>query len=156
MTFNSVKNVLLIVLLTAQATASWASLGDGEGAIVGDRMRMRALHSVTRGPQYSVHELKAADGSRVREYVTPNGIVFAVSWKTLYKPDFADILGSRYPAFADSLMQAARRGGIQRQFRHQGADLIVLSTGHLNVYAGYAYSQSLLPSGLDPRSLGLG
>ena len=156
MTFSSLKSGLLLALLTAPLTASWASLGDGEGAIAGDRMRMRALHSVARTSQYSVHELKATDGSRVRQFVGPTGIIFAVSWNTLYKPDFADMLGTSYGTYAGAAAEAAKRGGIQRQFHHQSADLVVLSTGHMNVYSGYAFRPSLVPPGVDPQTLGLG
>jgi hypothetical protein len=130
-------------------------LGESEGSIAGDRMRMRASHSVVRESQYAVHDLKMESSSRVRQYVSSNGRIFAVSWHTLYKPDLSEILGSSFSSYASSAHEAAKRGGIQRQFRHVEADLVVQSAGHLNVYQGFAYRPSLMPRDISPQSLGL-
>jgi hypothetical protein len=45
---------------------------------------------------------------------------------------------------------------VQRQFQHQGSDLVMQSTGRMNIYSGFAYRPSLLPQGLNPQSIGLG
>jgi hypothetical protein len=119
-------------------------------------MRMRAFHSVARAPQYTVHELKSEDGSRVRQYVAGNGQIFAVSWHTLYKPDMSSMLGNSFPTYSSAARIAARNGGIQRQFLHQGGDLVMQNSGRLNVYSGFAYRPSLLPRGLNLQTIGLG
>ena len=154
MTFSSPRRWLVLALLAAPV--AWAGLGEAEGSIEGERAHMHAEHAVNRAAQYVVHELKTADGSRVRQYVSGNGRVFAVSWTTLYKPDLSSLLGSSFPAYSDAAQTAAQRGGIQRQFRHEGTDLVVQSSGHLNVYRGYAYRPSLLPRGLSVQALGQG
>jgi hypothetical protein len=155
MTSSSRLQALSLVLWLVPA-AGWASLGDTQSSIDTDRVRMRAHHAVARVQNYAVHDLKMTDGSRVRQYVAGNGRVFAVSWNTLAKPALSNLLGSAFPDYASAAQVAARRGGIQRQFRHEGADLVVQTSGHLHVYAGYAYRRSLLPAGLSVQSLGLG
>ena len=110
--------------------------------------------SVQPLPQYTVHELQTAQGSRLQELVAPNGRVFAVRWNTLVKPDLSALLGQSFGAYAQAAQQAARRGGIQRQFHHDGGDLVVQSSGHLNVFTGYAYLRSQWPPGVTPRTLG--
>lgn len=117
---------------------------------------MNARHSVARAQQYTVHELQSANGSLVQQFVTGNGQVFAVRWNTLYKPDLSSLMGTSFADYKTVANQAAQRGGIQRQFRHEGNDLVVQSSGHLQVFSGYAYKRSLLPQGLNPKSLGLG
>jgi predicted heme/steroid binding protein len=117
---------------------------------------MSARHSVSRAPEYTVHELKMADGSRVQQYVAGNGRVFAVRWNTLYKPDLSAMLGTSFPDYSSAAQLAARRGGIQRQFRHEGDDLVVQSSAHLHVFSGYAYRRAMLPRGVSPQSIGLG
>lgn len=114
----------------------------------------KAQRAFAAKPHYTEHSTQAPDGSRVQELVASNGVVFAVRWNTLYKPNLALLLGTSFPAYADSARQAALRGGIQRQFRHDAADLVVQSTGHLHTFAGYAYVRSLLPTGVSPQSLG--
>jgi hypothetical protein len=134
---------------------AFASLGELESSIGADRMRMRAQRSVLTTQQYAVNELQSADGSRVKQYVSPSGFVFAISWHTLYKPNLSSLLGSSSQTYANAEQQAARHGGIQRRFRHESVDLVVQSTSHLNVFSGFAYRQSMLPRGLNLQSLGL-
>jgi len=113
-----------------------------------------AQRSVAVMPRYTVHATQQPDGSRVQELVAGNGVVFAVRWNTLYKPDLSALLGNSFPAYADAARRAAQRGGIQRQFRLDATDLVVHSTGHLHTFAGYAYVRSLLPFGVTPQTLG--
>lgn len=145
-----------LALMVTPAVSAWAGLGENTSSIDTDRVRMSARHSVARAPQYAVHELTMADGSRVQQYVAGNGRVFAVRWDTLYKPDLSAMLGSSFPDYNNAAHEAAKRGGIQRHFRHEGADLVVQSSGHLHVFSGYAYKRSLLPQGLSLQSIGLG
>jgi hypothetical protein len=153
MTFSSPRRWLGLVVLAAPL--AWAGLGEAQGSIEGERAQLHAQRSVARAAQFTVHELKMADGSRVIQYVAGHGRVFAVRWNTLYKPDLAALLGSSFSSYNASAREAARHGGIQRQFRHEGDDLVVQSGGHLHVFAGYAYRPSLLPQGLSLQAIGL-
>jgi hypothetical protein len=96
------------------------------------------------------------DGSRVRQYVTGNGRIFAVTWSTLYKPDLSKLLGSSFPEYRHAANESARHGGIQRNFRLNGDDLVLQSSGHLNVYHGYAYRRSMMPKGMDLQMFTIG
>jgi predicted heme/steroid binding protein len=156
MTSSSFKLLWVLAFLVTPVASAWGGLGESEGSISGDRMRMRAFHSVVRAPQYSVHELKMTNGSRIRQYVAANGRIFAVSWHTLFKPDLSSMLGSSFPSYSAAVSEAAHLGGIRRQFRHQGSDLVVQSSGHLNVYNGYAIRPSLVPQGLNLQTVDLG
>jgi Protein of unknown function (DUF2844) len=154
MTFSSLRHGLL--LLGLAAPLAWAGLGEAQSSVQGDGVRMHAKHAVENKAQYAVHELKMGDGSRVRQYVSRSGRVFAVSWHTLYKPDLSGLLGESFALYQGLANQAVRRGGVQRQFQHAGNDLVLQAAGHMNVYSGYAYRPTLLPPGVDPRSIGLG
>jgi len=144
-----------LLLLAAAVPQARAALGEDQGTVEGDGQRLQARRSTLRAAQYSVHELSSPDGSRVRQFVGPHGRVFAVSWNTLHKPDLSGLLGTSFADYRNAARHAADRGGIQRQFRHTGTDLVVQNSGHLQVYAGYAYRPSLLPAGLTPQALGL-
>lgn len=156
MTFNSHPWLWALALMATPVASAWAGLGEGQSSIDTDRVRMSARHSVARVQQYAVHELKTADGSRVQQFVAGDGRVFAVRWTTLYKPDLSTLLGTSFTDYQGAAHQAAQRGGIQRQFHHEGNDLVVQSSGHLQVFSGYAYRRSMLPQGLNPKLIGLG
>lgn len=147
--------IIVALVLSAPPALSFAGLGQDQSSVNLDRRRMDARHQVKPGAQYSLHELQTTDGSRVRQYVAANGMVFAVSWHTLYKPDLSTLLGPSYPAYAVSAQAAARRPGMQRQFRHEDLDLVLHSSAHLNVFSGFAFRRAMLPRGLDPHSIGL-
>jgi hypothetical protein len=153
MTFSKPAWLLVLLVLVAQMPAQ-AGLGQAQSSIETERVRMRARHAVTRAPQYTLHDLQMADGSHLQQYVAANGQVFAVRWNTLHKPDLSGLLGNAFASYTGAVQQAALRGGIQRQFRHQGLDLVVQSGGHLQVFSGYAYRPSLLPPGFEPPMLG--
>lgn len=137
------------------ALPTFAGLGESENSIHGDQIRMHAHRSDISAAQYSVSVLRGTDGSVVKQYVSANGTVFAVSWHTQYKPDLSSLLGSSFSTYSVAAAQAARRPGIQRHFRHESLDLVVQATAHLNVFSGFAYRQSMLPSGINLQSLAL-
>lgn len=153
MTFSKGGWLLALALATQPV---WAGLGQPQSSIETERARIGARHAVARAPQYTLHALTMADGSRVQQYVAGNGQVFAVTWNTLHKPDLSELLGNAFASYAGAAQLAARRGGIQRQFRHESLDLVLQSGGHLHVFSGYAYRPSLLPRGLSAQALGLG
>jgi hypothetical protein len=153
MTSNRSSCLLLSLLLAAPI--AWAGLGESETSIDAEQARTHSRRAIARKTQYTVHALTMADGSRVQQFVAADGRVFAVRWNTLYKPDLSALLGTSFPVYAGAAQQAAKRGGIQRQFHHDGSDLVLQSVGHLHVFTGYAYRRSLLPRGLSVQSLGL-
>ena len=148
-------HMIVALVLSALPALSFAGLGQDLESIKIERMRMAAQHRVTSAAQYSLHELQGADGSRVRQYVSASGMVFAVSWRTLYKPDLSALLGPSYPVYALSAQVAAQRAGVQRHFRHADVDLVLQSSAHLHVFSGFALRRSMLPRGLDPQQMGL-
>ncbi len=101
-------------------------------------------------------ERPSGDGGSIREYVSPQGLVFAVTWHTRFKPRFDTLLGRYHPRYAAAASAArARPGrpGIQRQATLQADDVTVQSSGFLNAFAGRAWVPSLVPTGFDMSSL---
>jgi Protein of unknown function (DUF2844) len=136
--------VLLVLLLGA--VPGWAVLGEYQNSVESDQKVMRGeVQSVTR-QGYSLHEIKGADGAVVREYVSPDGVVFGLSWQARTMPNLAQLLGSYFPDF----QQAS-----SRRIRHRGplvvrTDRVVIeSGGHMRAFTGRAYVPSLVPKNLS-------
>jgi hypothetical protein len=124
-----------------------AVLGEGLASVAADSQRMGGQRrlAVTGGQQ--VHSIALADGSTIRQFVAPSGVVYAVAWNTRYKPRLDQLLGAYFPAY----VQAGRRAlQLQPGIRHhavlQQGDLVVESSAHLNAHVGRAYLRSLLPA----------
>lgn len=147
--------MIVALVLLVGPVPSFAGLGQDLDSIQVERKRMAAQHRVQAGAQYSLHELLGADGSRVRQYVSSNGMVFAVSWRTQYKPDLSVLLGASYPGYAAAARIAAQRTGVQRHFQHDDLDLVLQSSAHLHLFSGFAFRRSMLPRGVSPQQMGL-
>jgi hypothetical protein len=155
MTSSNWKHVLSALTLFVPLQTAWASLGEPVASVEADRMRMRASRARVVQANYSVHELTTPDGSHIRQFVGNTGEVFAVIWNTQYKPDLSQLLGSSFASYSEAAQLQARRGGIQRYFRHTSGDLIVQSRAHLHVFNGFAMRRSLMPAGFVPRNYGM-
>ena len=143
-----------LILFFMPACPAFAALGEHESTICAESVRMHAQRAVSAKPAYSITDLRTGDGSKVRQYISENGMVFAVSWNTLYKPDLSTLLGVTYSAYVAAAHNAAKRQGIQRNFRHESLDVVVQSTSHLNIFSGFAFRLSMLPKGFNLNTIG--
>jgi Protein of unknown function (DUF2844) len=137
--------ILLTVLgvLLLASTPSWAVLGEYANSVNTDQQHMRAQLREAVAQGYSIRQLSSADGRVVREYVSPAGKVFGVSWQGPTMPDLRQLLGSYF----GQLQQAAqsrrqRRGPLVVQTK----DFVLVSGGHMRSFRGHAYVPSLLPA----------
>jgi hypothetical protein len=137
------------------APAAQAVLGGDASTIGDDELRLKGLRrqSAVLRPQILTREIAMADGSSIREFVAPNGIVFAVAWSTRFKPNLESLLGTHAAGYAAAASEALRAPGIRRSVVLQRGDLVVHSTTHLNVFVGKAYLRSLVPQGVGVDEL---
>ena len=83
------------VLLAGEAMApAQASLGDTVASVQADRVSMKGQVRARSEAGYSVQEITAAGGTVVREFVSPGGVVFAVSWNGPAMPNLQQTLGA--------------------------------------------------------------
>jgi hypothetical protein len=135
------------MLALASAVPAWAALGDDLASIRADQRRLAASRSQGMVAGVQVHTLTTTDGSTVRQYLSPGGRVFAVTWNTRFKPRLNSLLGTHFPAYAEAgrAAQRQRPGARHAAVLGQG-DLVVESMAHLNAHVGRAYLKSLLPA----------
>jgi hypothetical protein len=146
---------LTVIVASAFVFASnsaQAALGATQSASEASIKRIGTRSYVIERHGHTVLEIVMPDGSLVQEFVSRDGVVFAVRWHTQLKPNFAKLLGTSHPAYVSAL-RSSLRPGIQRHFRHEGADLVIKSNSHLNVFSGLAYRRSLLPPGITPAQI---
>src|SRR5689334_16954720 len=88
--------LVAIVFLAAGSTMLWAALGEGANSIVADQQEMGGEIKTIPNADYTINEITTRSGTLVREYVSPDGRVFAVSWRGPTAPDLASLLGSYF------------------------------------------------------------
>ena len=135
-------SLILSLVLLLGALPAWAALGEYEGSVSLDQRILRAeIRDVVR-TGYQLHQMITPDGAVIREYVSPEGRVFGISWHAHTLPNLQQLLGSYFPR----IQQAG-----QARVQHRGPliintpDLVYFSGGRMMNFYGSAYVPSLLP-----------
>jgi hypothetical protein len=139
------KNVLVVLItLMIAGPPAWAALGQYEGSVSVDREALKSEDHVQNFQGYKVHQLTTATGLSVREFVSPQGRVFGVSWGGRFRPDLNQLLGS----YVINLQTATPA---QTQVRHlrgltvKTSDFVFTNFGTPRISTGSAYVPSLVP-----------
>jgi Protein of unknown function (DUF2844) len=151
----------LIVFLAPRSAL--ATLGEQVQSIAADQqalggqLRMlnqpstggQALHEqspASSNPAYTVEQISTSAGVTVNEYLSPNGTVFAVSWRGPRPPDLSQLLGSYFAEYQTAAAAPhVQRGHLLVQTEH----LVVETSGHMRDLRGRAYVPALLPPGVN-------
>jgi Protein of unknown function (DUF2844) len=136
----------LLPLLCLCCAPAWAALGQPAESIESDGRAMQGEIRKSELQGYTLHEINRADGTLVREFVSPAGIVFGVSWDGPVLPNLGQLLASYFPQFQQAMRSTTRRRGPVSV--HIGT-LVVQSGGHMRSYHGRAYLTSHLPANLS-------
>jgi hypothetical protein len=156
MTNSHISRSLLtaISLVIASDRVAHASLGGDATSVQADRVRIQgAQRQVLRKGSFTLHEMQSATGVVVREYVSDEGGVFAVSWQGPTFPDLRQLLGpyfDRYHAEAVRLAHARKGHG---PLTVDLGDVVVQSGGHNRALGGRAYLPRLVPQGVGIESI---
>ena len=143
-----------VLVALCAACPAWAGLGGGVADVQGEQLRMHATRAVTATLQPgSVHELRLADGSSIRQFVNAQGVVYAIAWSTRVKPNFTQLLGSYAADFHAGAAAAPRTPGIKRSAFVDQGDLVVQSGGRLGAFFGKAWLKSQMPAGTDANAV---
>jgi hypothetical protein len=150
------KRILAIAgvfAILASPAALSASLGSDSASVEADRAKLQGTLETTTHESFAVHQIQAATGVTVREYMSPAGKIFAVTWQGPFHPDLQQVLGSYY----DQYMQAAKSQLAARHGRGpvliQQNGLVVEIAGHLRSFSGRAYVQQMLPSDVSLKDI---
>jgi len=127
----------------ALAAPAWAALGGDAASVQADLLRMKGeLHSSSSG-SVTVHEITADHGMVVRQYLTPGGKVFAVSWRGPVNPDLHQLFGTYYGQFEQAAATAPHTD--LRHLTIEQPGLVVHASGRLRALFGRAWIPGLLP-----------
>jgi hypothetical protein len=146
---GSLRAAIACGLALAGADAR-ATLGEAAASAEADRARVGGERRVAQATDahLRVHVITRADGSTIKEFETPAGVVFAISWSTRLKPRLDELLGAHAADYAQATREALSTPGVRHQLRIARGDLVVQASGRLNAHAGLAYLRSLVPAGV--------
>ena len=138
-----------VLLLILSAVPAWAALGDVESSVNADMRMLRGQMRQEVHAGFRLHLITEPSGATIREYISPEGKVFGISWEGAFVPNMQQLLGTYFPylqQYAQS--QAGRHGGplIIRRY-----DFVFSTSGHMGSYRGHAYVPSLVPANVTPE-----
>ncbi len=122
---------------------AFAALGGDANSVQADVAKMKGQARAMVGSGYTISEITLPSGTVVREYVSPGGKVFAVTWKGMMPPDLQQTLGTYFEQYKAAAATAPREGHHHQTVRQP--DLVVSTGGHMRAWKGVAYVPSLLP-----------
>jgi hypothetical protein len=103
MNIPALVRVALVCAAALLSAGARAELGGDRASVEHDAVAFRGSRLVAAQGLFERHEIVRADGSRLREYVSPKGQVFAVAWDGATTPDLKTLLGSHYAEYVAAL-----------------------------------------------------
>ena len=149
---RSIANIKNSVLAGAALMAALgpriaaAALGAPEASVQTDVAQLHASIKVTEHAGYRIHEIQMPSGTLVREFVGPNGTVFAVAWNGPTMPNLRQTLGQYFDTFVAAAK--AKHAG-HHHLQIQQDDLVVQAGGHMRAFSGRAYLPQAVPAGVS-------
>jgi hypothetical protein len=137
---------------------SFAALGGDLNSVVADQVRFQGSLKTTQLGSFQVHEIRTqagttATGTVIREYMSPSGTVFAVTWRGQWLPDMRQLLGPYFQKFVDAVKEQASTHPGRRPMQIVQPDFVVQINGHAQFYAGRVYLPEKLPAAVQPEAI---
>lgn len=141
----------LLTLLTP--LSAFAGLGSDLNSVLTDQIHFQGSVQTTQAAAFTVHEIHTQNGTVIREYVSPAGTVFAVSWHGGWPPDKKQLLGSYFPQYQEAIRaQAIARPG-RRVVSIVQPEFVFQEGGHPRSFTGRAYLPLMLPAGVKAEAI---
>jgi Protein of unknown function (DUF2844) len=129
-----------------------AALGGDVSSVQADQAHMKAALRIQPGQTYTVHELHQTSGTVVKEFISPSGKVFAISWSGPFIPDLRQLMGTYFDQYSQAARTIVRRPG-RAPLNIQQNGLVVQSGGHMRAFFGKAYLSDQLPQTVGPEMI---
>jgi len=145
-TFRSGRLDVLVgiaLMIFCAVIPAFAVLGENVSSVTADQARLKASVRMVPHQFYSVQEMRTPSGSTVRQFISPAGMVFAVSWQGS-APDLQQLLGTYFDELESAATSDPSRRG--RGMHVDDGDLVVDTGGHMRFVTGRAFLRSKLPA----------
>jgi hypothetical protein len=156
MFFNKKRSTSLIatsLLLFILNSTARAALHENAHSIADDKAALSADMITAQWENYSVHTLTLPSGTVVKEFVSLQGLVFAVTWNGPFMPKLRKLLGRHGVDYENAAALNVQKSSPRGPFSSRSSELVIETGGHLRAYVGRAYLPQMLPNGLSEEDI---
>ena len=146
---TSLRWSFLLGFLMCLPGLAFAALGESVSTVQSDQAHMKASARVVQRKGYVLHQMETPAGTVVREYASPAGTVFGVSWQGSSKPDLRQLLGNYFEQYVRSMQKRSGHG--PRLIEESG--LVMQVSGHQRSFSGRVYIPEMVPSGVPAEQI---
>ena len=142
-------NIYILVLMLPAISS--ATLG---GSVKADATKISTsniLHKVGASDKFSVHEYQQ-NGNTVKEFSSLEGVVFAVSWQGISKPDLNALFGSYFTEYKNAFENIPKQYGV-KSLTLKTTKMVIRRGGRMRDQRGFVYVPSLVPEGVMVEEL---
>ena len=143
----------IVLLMLTLPLPALAALGGDISSVQQDKAQMKGTLKTTENDAYTVHEITAAGNTIVKEYVSPAGKVFAITWHGQFIPNMQQLLGTYFDQFAQAAKAQRESQPGHRPVSIQQPGLVFQNGGHMRAYVGRAYVPAMVPQGVNVDAL---
>lgn len=143
------RNCLVACIVVLASLPASATLGQDVSSIAADQAHLKTSVRLLTAPFYSIHEMRTAAGTTIRQFVSPNGTVFGVSWQG-FPPNLEQLLGDYFQEYVREASTPGRRG---RGVHIDTGDFVLDCGGHMRFVTGRAFLRSQLPAGVNASDI---
>ena len=140
---------ILFLLLGLTGSHANAVLGGSVDSMALDQLSLHATGKIQKRslPQYSIHEVES-DSVKIKEYVSQDGTIFAITWSGNRHPDLEPLLGAYESDYSAANAITPKLIGARRRTL-RSSRLVVHTFGHMRHLQGRIYDPNLVPKGVS-------
>jgi Protein of unknown function (DUF2844) len=150
---SPISRMGIAFLVLSLSLPAFAALGGDVASVHEDQAQMKGTLKTTQAEAYSVHEISASANTVVKEYVSPAGKVFAITWHGQFIPDMQQLLGTYYDQYAQAAKTQRESHSGHHPVNIQQPGLVFQNGGHMRSYVGRAYVPDMVPQGVNVNAL---
>jgi hypothetical protein len=139
-------SILLLIGILSIPVSALAGLGLAKDSVIRDMQSSKVAAKTTDSDDYSTYEFEL-NGATIRECLSTDGKVFALSWKNApRRPPLSDLLGPYFAEFDANDPAKNRQAGGRVTHVVKTANLEVHAGGHMRAFEGKAFVQKYIPT----------
>ena len=128
-------------------SVSRAELGGNLASILNEQKEFNSQLSNTQQGGVSVYTQTLPSGLSLQEYLSGNGVVFAVAWSGPSLPNLQVLLGNYFKDYLVAIKESRRSIYLNTE------NVIIQSSGMMGAFQGFAFLPKQAPAGFTPSQL---